>query len=140
VPDAAATENLKTERSNIMPIVAIKVELPPKGELETKGGGESPTDEQMQEESRIRQDYIDSITPTIEAAIKSSPHRSGNVTRVELLGTDVWSQMNPYLVLVSVDIGDPRLDVNALAPGGTATVVGSYASLGAWPEKDEPAD
>jgi hypothetical protein len=50
-----------------MPIVAVKVEMPPKGELETKGGGESPTDEQMEEESRIRQEYIDSITPAIEA-------------------------------------------------------------------------
>lgn len=122
-----------------MPIVAVQIEMPPKGELETKGGGESPTDEQMKEESGIRQDYIDSIAPTIESAIKSSPHRSGNVERVELLGTDVWSELNHYLLLVFVDIGEPRLDLDALAPGGKATVIGSYAPLHAWPEKGASA-
>jgi hypothetical protein len=60
------------------------------------------------------------------------------VTGVELLGTDVWSEINHYLVLVSVDIGEPRLDVDSLAPGGNATVIGSYAPLAAWPDKDDP--
>jgi hypothetical protein len=35
---------------------------------------------------------------------------------------------------VTVDIGDPRIDFDALLPpGGTAQVVGAYDTLAEWP-------
>jgi hypothetical protein len=65
----------------------------------------------------------------------SPPHRQGNVSSIELLGTGVWSLLNHYLLLVSLDIGDPGIDRELLAmlpKGSKVTVVGSYQSLQTW--------
>lgn len=118
-----------------MASVVIRIDLPPKGELETSGDGSSPTDDQMAEEQQIRQDFIDRISPQLTALLERPPRRSGNVTNIELLGTNVWSEMNHYLLTLSVDIGDPRIELGALVPyGGEATVIGSYGELQQWPE------
>jgi hypothetical protein len=119
-----------------MATVVIRIELPPKGELETSGDGTSTTQDQMNEEMQIRQDFIDSIAPVLTSLLERPVSRAGNVSEVHLLGTDVWSQMNHYLLLVLVDIGDPGIDLASLVPdGGEATVVGSYSALRQWPDE-----
>jgi hypothetical protein len=73
--------------------------------------------------------------PRISA--KRPPHASGNVSRIELLGASVWSQLNHYLLLIEVDIGDPRIDreLTALLPKGSKmSAIGTYESLLTWPE------
>lgn len=122
-----------------MATMVIRLEQPPKGELELSGQGSSPTDEQMNEETQIRQDFIDHVSPQLVALLERPVHHSGNVFGIELLGTDVWSQMNHYVLLVTVDIGDPRIDLDELVTsGGETTLIGSYASLQKWPE--QPAE
>src|SRR6266511_6053204 len=119
-----------------MPTVAIRIDMPPKGILEVTGDGSAPTDEQMREELEDRQEFLDAVVPTLASLPGRPPRRAGNVERVELLGTDVWSEVNHYLLLVTVDIGDPGIDFASLLPaGGEAAMVGSYASLQSWPEE-----
>jgi hypothetical protein len=115
--------------------LAISIDLPPTGELETSGNGSSPTDAQMAEEEKARQKFFDTISPFLASVPKRPLHRQGNVTSIELLGTGVWSRLNHYLLLVSVDIGDPGIDgeLSALLPKGSkVTVVGSYQPLQTW--------
>jgi len=85
--------------------IVVSILLPPTGELETSGDGSSPTDEQMSEELQARQDFIDVLSPHVEALLKRDPHRQENVSRIELLGAGIWSKLNHYLLLVSVDVG-----------------------------------
>ena len=118
-----------------MATVAIRVDMPPRGELEVSGQGSSPTDEQMKEESQIRQEFVEHASTQLAPLIERPPARAGNVSSIQLMGTDVWSQMNHYLLLVEVDIGDPRIDLDSLAPGGQAAVIGSYSLLRQWPER-----
>jgi hypothetical protein len=119
-----------------MPTVVIKIETPPTG-IEVTGDGSSPTEEEMQEELAARQAFIDRISPALAELPNRPPHRAGNVSRIELRGTGVWSQMNHYLLLVDVDIGTPDLDLDTLLPPGSQTaVIGSYASLQTWPAED----
>ena len=120
-----------------MATMAISIDLPPVGELETSGNGSSPTDAQMAEEEKARQKFLDSVSPFLASVPKRPPHAFGNVSKIELLGTGVWSQFNHYLLLLEVDIGDPRIDreLTALLPKGSKmSVVGSYESLQTWPE------
>jgi hypothetical protein len=115
-------------------LYAVQIDLPPEGELETSGNGTAPTDAQMAEEQALRQRFLDNAGPQLAALSQRPPQRSGNVSCAELLGADVWSTLNHYLLLVTVDIGDPRIDFDALLPpGGTATVVGAYDTLAEWP-------
>src|SRR4051794_11232207 len=80
------------ERYPLMPVVVIRIDVPPKGVLEVTGKGSAPTDEQMREEKQARQEFLDAVSPTF-ASLPSRPStRSGNVLRVELLGTNVWSR------------------------------------------------
>src|SRR6516164_6382750 len=89
--------------------LAISIDLPPTGELETTGNGTSPTQPQMDEETRARQRFVDTVASYLKSLTETSPHRAGNVTRVELLGRNVFSKLNHYLLLVTVDIGDPGI-------------------------------
>jgi hypothetical protein len=116
-----------------MPTVVIKIEAPPTG-IEVTGQGTSPTDEEMKEEMAARQAFLDRVSPELAALTTRPPRRAGNVKAVELRGTDVWSELNHYLLLVDVDIGMPDLDLaTLLPPGSQSAVVGSYASLQSWP-------
>jgi hypothetical protein len=115
--------------------MAISIDLPPVGELETSGNGSSPTDAQMAEEEKARQKFLDTVSPFLASVPKRPPHRQGNVSSIEFLGTGVWSRLNHYLLLVSVDIGDPEIDRELLAmlpKGSKVTVVGSYQPLQTW--------
>ncbi len=120
-----------------MATLAISIDLPPAGELETTGNGTSPTQPQMDEETRARQRFVDTVSSYLKSLPSTPPHAIGNVTRVELLGRNVFSQLNHYLLLVTVDIGDPGIEghLAALLPRGTQiSVVGEFAPLREWPE------
>jgi hypothetical protein len=125
-------------KDTVVATVAISIDLPPTGELETSGDGTAPTDVQMAEESQARQQFLDLVSPYLKSLPKRPPHRSGNISRVELLGREVWSQLNHYLLLVTVDIGDPRMDeLPALLPEGSqVATIGSFGSLEEWSESD----
>jgi hypothetical protein len=117
--------------------LAISIVLPPTGELETTGYGTSPTQAQMDEEMEARRNFIDTVSPYLKSLPERPPHRAGNVSRVELLGRDVWSQLNRYLLLVTVDIGDPGIEqeLSAFLPQGTqVSSLGDFDSLQEWPE------
>jgi hypothetical protein len=116
--------------------LAISIDLPPVGELETSGGGSSPTDAQMDEEKRARQNFLDLVSPYLESLPHRPPQRAGNVSSVELLGRGVWSQQNHYLLLATVDIGETGIarELSAkLPPGSQVSVVGTFQSLQSWP-------
>ena len=120
-----------------MATLAISIDLPPAGELETTGNGTSPTQSQMDEETKIRQHFVDTVASYLHSLPSTPPHRAGNVTRVELLGRNVFSQLNHYLLLVTVDIGDPGIEghLSALLPHGTRiSVVCELTPVQAWPE------
>jgi len=116
--------------------LAISIDLPPTGELETAGNGTSPTQAQMDEETRARRRFIDTVASYLESLPSTPSHPAGNVTRVELLGRNVFSQLNHYLLLVTVDIGNPGIEghLSALLPqGARISVVGEFAPVQAWP-------
>ena len=120
-----------------MATLAISIILPPTGELEKTGDGTSPTQAQMDEEMKARDDFIGTVSPYLKSLPERSPHRAGNVSRVELLGRDVWSELNHYLLLVTVDIGDPGIEdhLSALLPARTKiSLVGEFAPVQEWPE------
>ncbi len=118
-----------------MTTVVIRIDMPPKG-IEATGDGSSPTDEEMEEEQKYRQEFMDHIEPKLASLPDMPPARAGNVSRVELLGGNVWSELNHYLLLMTVDIGGPRVDLSTLVPpGGEVSVIGSYSSLKEWPEE-----
>ena len=120
-----------------MATLAITIDLPPAGELETAGNGTSPTQRQMDEESQARQYFVDTVASYLKSLPSVPPHAVGNVSRVELLGRNVWSQLNHYLLLVTVDIGDPGIEdhLSALLPKGTQiSLVGEFAPVQEWPE------
>jgi len=117
--------------------LAISIVLTPTGELETTGDGTSPTQAQMDEEMEARRNFIDTVSPYLKSLPERPPHRAGNVSRVELLGRDVWSQLNRYLWLVTVDIGDPGIEqeLSAFLPQGTqVSSLGDFDSLQEWQE------
>jgi len=125
-----------------MSTLAMSIHLPPTGELEISGNGSSPTEDEMAEEMGARQSFLDIVSPFFETLPNRPSRRSGNISSIELLGGNVWSQLNRYLLLVTVDIGDPRIDRELLAmlPEGTRiSVVGAYGSLQTWPEAQAAA-
>ena len=124
-----------------MSTLTISIHLPPTGELETSGDGSSPTEAQMAEEMQARQKFLDIVSPFFEKLPNRPPHRSGNVSRVELLGGGVWSRLNRYLLLVTVDIGEPRIDQELLAilpPGSKVSVVGAFDAMQTWTHAARP--
>ena len=104
-----------------MSTLVISIDLPPTGELETSGDGSSPTDAQMAEETQARENFLRLISPYLESLPKRPLRRQGNVARAELLGCDVWSQLNRYLLLATVDVGETGIDqeLPALLPEGS---------------------
>jgi hypothetical protein len=122
-----------------MPTAFIRVDMPPTGVLEITGNGSSPTDEQMAEEQQARQAFLDAVSPKLAALPRRPPKRAGNISRVELLGSNVWSRLNHYLLLVTYDIGRLNVDWASIMPPGAkmATIDDSYTPLDAWSEAVE---
>ena len=119
-----------------MATLAITIDLPPTGELETSGDGTSPTQAQTDEEMQARQDFIDLISPYLKSLPERPPRRAGNVTHVKLLGRDVWSELNHYLLLITIDITDGGIDrelASLLPEGSQVSVVGVVGPLQQWP-------
>jgi hypothetical protein len=118
-----------------MRILVVKIDAPPQGELETSGNGTNPTDDQMAEEQRFRQSFLDGVSAYLESIPQRGFHRSGNVSRVELLAKEIWSEMNHYLLILEVDIGDVDLSelTSHLPEGSKVEVVGgNYDSISEW--------
>jgi len=119
-----------------MPTLVISIDLPPTGELEISGDGSSPTDAQMAEETQARQNFVGLVSPYFESLLKRPPRRQGNVGGVELLGYNIWSQFNHYLLLVTFDVGETGIDqdLSALLPQGSqVSVVGASFVPVEWP-------
>jgi hypothetical protein len=120
-----------------VPIVVYRIDMPPKG-IEVTGEGTNPTDDEMREEEQARQEFLDSVNPKLASLIGRPPTAFGNVERVELFGTDVFSQMNHYLLEITTDVGDPRdFDPSSLVPhDGRVDRIGAYARLQSFPEEE----
>jgi hypothetical protein len=115
------------------------IEVPPVGELETSRNGTSPTDEQMAEEQAARDETIAQMRPYLESLPQRPFRRSGNVSQVELQGSDTWSTLNHYVVIAAVDIGDPGLEkglLEVLPEGSKVSVRGGYDTLEVWSRPD----
>jgi hypothetical protein len=53
-----------------------------------------------------------------------------------LLGANVWTQLNHYLLRLTVDIGGPDLDLASVLPEGSQfSEIGSYEPLQSWPSQ-----
>jgi hypothetical protein len=125
-----------------MSTLIVHIDVPPVGELETTGNGSNPTDEQMAEETAAREETLDVLRPYLASLPDRPPHRSGNVSRAQLFGGNVWSELNHYAVLVTVDIGDPGLEgalLRILPEGSKVEVTGDLQTLDEWPSPDEEA-
>ena len=117
---------------------AIQVDMPPKGKLETGEGGVELSDEDMKEESEYRKEFLDHVMPKLAALLEREPRRSANVQRAEIHGADTWSNMNHYLLLVTVDIGGPGFDLEDLLPReAEARIIGDYDLLESLPKEKE---
>ena len=115
--------------------LTILVDLPPTGELETSGGGASPTDAQMAEEMDARQKFLDSISPYLASLTNRPPRRTTNVSEIELLGGSEWSRLNHYLLRVTVDVGDGGIGqelLTKLPPGSKVSVAGPFEAVKTW--------
>jgi hypothetical protein len=109
--------------------------MPAKGELETNpGSGAELTDAQTEEELAIRQEFLDYVTPKLAELPRRPSHRLGNVSRVELIGGNEWSQFNHYVVILTVDVGIPPGLDEIVPAGGELTVLGPFEALQTWPE------
>ena len=116
----------------------VRVDMPPKGVLEEGGGGVELTDEEMEEESRYRQEFLDYVSPRLAGLLERPPQRAANAVRVELHGADTWSNLNHYLVMVTVDIGGPGFELKELLPPeAEATIIGDYDLLESWPRSEQ---
>lgn len=125
-----------------MTTLVISIDLPPIGELETSGDGSSPTDAQMAEERQVRQNFLGLVSPYLESLPRrAAQRRQGYISGVELLGRDVWSQLNHYLLLVTFDIGVTGVDqeLSALLPKGSQVSV-ETAFVPVWPGAPQPTE
>jgi len=96
----------------------------------------------MAEETAARERTLDALRPYLSSLPERPPHRAGNVSRVELLGANTWSNLNHYTVLVTVDIGSPPFqeELEQILPEGSTVVVsGTFESLEEWPTPDAGA-
>ena len=116
--------------------LVVEIDVPPVGELEVTGDGSSPTQEQMDEEQAAREQTLAKLRPYLQSLPQRPPHRSGNVSHVQLLGNNTWSNLNHYALIVTVDIGDPGLErglLEVLPDGSTVAVHDDLTILEEWP-------
>jgi hypothetical protein len=117
---------------------AIQVDMPPKGALETGEASGELTDEQMDEESAYRKEFLDYVSPKLAALLERGDRRSANVQRTEIHGADTWSNMNHYLLLITVDIGGPGFELeDLLPPEAEARIIGDYDLIERLPKEPE---
>jgi len=111
-----------------MAIMIFSIDVPPEGGT----SGQTSADAQVGEEAR--QKFLDSISPYFESLPKRPPRRTGNVTRVELLGCRDNSQFNHYLLLITFDLPFSLIqELSAkLPPGSQVSVVGEFDLMQAW--------
>jgi hypothetical protein len=120
----------------------IQIDVPAVGELELTGQGHNPTDAQMAEETAAREQTLETLRPYLSSLPERPPRRSGNVSRVQLLGGNTWSKLNHYTAIVTVDIGTPPLDeeIEKILPAGSQVVMsGSFEELDEWPTPEAEA-
>jgi hypothetical protein len=89
----------------------------------------------MDEELEARRKFLDTVSPYFEALPNRPPRRAGNISRVELLGRKVWSKLNHYLVLATIDTEIAPIDqeLSELLPKGSrVSILGTFESLHAW--------
>lgn len=119
-----------------MTTVVYRVDAPPSG-IEKTGNGSNPTDEQMAEETKTRQAFVDAVSPRLAALLDRPAQRSGNVSAIELIGGNSWSELNHYVLLVTVDTGDPGIAFDSFVPPGTLVeALGSFGPVAQWPDGD----
>jgi hypothetical protein len=90
----------------------------------------------MDEETKASRSFIDLVSAYLEPRPARPPRRAGNVSQVELLGRDVWSQLNHYLLLITIHITDGGIGADLAAmlpPGAQVPVAGVVDSLQQWP-------
>jgi hypothetical protein len=119
-----------------MATMVVSIEVPPVGELETSNQLQvPPTDAQMEEEINARQKFLDIVSPYFASLPNRPLNRLSNVSSVELLGVKEWSRLNHYLVLLTVDLGDPKIQQEVLAKlpqGSKVSVEGPFDSMQTW--------
>ncbi|MFI5823771.1 hypothetical protein ACIA8I_32510 [Streptomyces rishiriensis] len=133
VPDAA--QSAEDPEFPLM-VTVFSIVAPPTG-TEITGDGSSLTDEEMAQEKEARQAFLDAVSSHLAALPAQLPEHSGDVSKVELLGGGVWSQLNQYLLLVTGD-DDPRIEFDSFMPPGTTVtrVAGDLIPLSKWPDGD----
>lgn len=112
----------------------IRIDAKPTG-IEITGEGTAPTDEQMKAELKARDTFVDKLSPLLAELPGRPLRRAGNVSKVELLGGDTWSNLNHYLVIITSDTGGVHVDWDTLGPKVDVMEVGSYGPLQTWPDK-----
>jgi hypothetical protein len=115
-----------------MGTLAVSIQVPPAGELETSGKGSSPTQTQMDEETAARDGFLKTISPFLDSLPGRPPHHSGNVSAFDLLGSKVFSTLNHYLLLLTVDVADGRVtdELSKLLPAGSkVSILGEFESV-----------
>jgi len=115
-----------------MHTLAISIQVPPVGEVEKSGDGSNPTQEQMDEEKAARDSVLQGLVPFLQSLPNRPPTRAGNVTGFDLLGSNTWSTLNSYLLLLNVDIGHGGVaeEISKVLPEGSqVSVLGEFASL-----------
>ena len=119
-----------------MATLAITIDLPPTGELETSGNGSSPTQAQQDEEMKARQNFIDLVSPYLESLPERPPHRAWQCLARRAAGPGCPGQeLNHYLLLITIDItyGGIDQDLAALLPPGAQVSVVGVVDLEDWP-------
>ncbi|WP_437087091.1 hypothetical protein [Streptomyces sp. enrichment culture] len=94
----------------------------------------------MSEEQAAREAFLKAVNPHLAALLERPLRRTGNVSKVELLGDQSWGNLHRYLLLVEADgVGDPGIEFGLfLPPGATVTEIGwGYMSLEEWPNGGE---
>lgn len=118
-----------------MATIVIRIDMPTG--IDVTGGGTSLSDAEMEALQKERQEFQDLIGPYLAGLPERPPRRAGNVHRVELLGATTLPDLNRYLALISVDIGNPDFAgelKELLPPKAEISVIGDYGRLQAWPE------
>jgi hypothetical protein len=111
-----------------MPTTVIRIELP------RAGDAAAPGDDQTQANKKARQEFLDTVGPSLASLLDAPARRAGNVNRVEILAENMTDD-NHFLVLLTVDAGKAGVEwASSLPPGASVSELGTFRSLQHWPE------